>query len=261
MRKLARIYRVFFMSSLARELEFRANFFAKILQNIMWFGFFALIILVIYRNVKSVAGWSQMDTFLLGGTCYFVMACIQGFAASLLEVPEQVRRGTLDFVVTKPVDSQFWVSARRIQFDHIGNLLGSVTIIVYCAVNRTAPPDATQWLAYVVLVACALALFYSLNLIFMTCSLWWVKVDNLWVLSETAMEICRFPIDIFSAMVKRAFYVGVPLAFLAAAPTLQIIRGFDGRIVALGLLWSSVALIASRVFWRFALTRYSSASS
>ena len=40
-----KIYRTFFTSSLARELEFRANFFAKVLQNGVWIFFFLMILI------------------------------------------------------------------------------------------------------------------------------------------------------------------------------------------------------------------------
>jgi ABC-2 type transport system permease protein len=117
-----KIYRTFFVSSFARELEFRANFIAKVGQNVVWIFFFILILLVIYRNTNSVAGWSRGDAFVLAATCFFMNAAFSAFFMSLTEIPEQVRRGTLDFVLTKPVDTQFWISTRKFNFDQIGTL-------------------------------------------------------------------------------------------------------------------------------------------
>ena len=50
MQRYWKIYKTFFLSSFARELEFRANFFAKIGQNVIWIFFFVLILLVIWKQ-------------------------------------------------------------------------------------------------------------------------------------------------------------------------------------------------------------------
>ena len=130
MQRYWRIYKTFFISSFARELEFRANFFAKIAQNAIWIGFFVLILLVIYRNTDSVAGWSRGAAFILAATCFLMNSVHSALFFSLNEIPEQVRKGTLDFVITKPIDTQFWVSSRKFNFDQIGTLVAGVVMVV-----------------------------------------------------------------------------------------------------------------------------------
>lgn len=261
MARYIQIYRSFFKSSLARELEFRANFFAQILQNAMWIGFGLLVIMVIYSNVKSVAGWSFSESLVLLGTTSLVGAIQEAFTNSLLEIPEHVRKGTLDFVLTKPVDSQFWVSARRFNFNRLGAILGGLGFVIGGALTIPDPPGLLQMLGFLVLLACAVTLYYCLCLFFMTLAIWWVKVDNLWVLGEVVLSATRYPIDVFSDDIRRVMIFGVPLAFLCAMPTLQLVRGFDAAMIGLGLLWTGFALVAVRLFWRRALRSYSSASS
>jgi ABC-2 type transport system permease protein len=256
-----RIYRTFFTSSLARELEFRANFFAKILQNALWIVFFLLIILVIYRNTDRVAGWSRGDTFILAATCFAMNAVVQAFFMSLMEIPEQVRRGTLDFVITKPVDTQFWVSLRKFNFDQIGTLVAGAVMIAIGVQQAQLTPSPLQWLGYFTLTAASTVLFYAFNLSLMTLGIWLVRVDNLWVLGETIMQVARYPVDIFSAQMQRVFTYFLPLAFLATIPARQLTVGFDGAMVAIGSTYAIVAFIFARFFWRFALKHYGSASS
>jgi len=112
-----RVYKTFFTSSFARELEFKANFIAKLGQNIMWIFFFVMILLVVYGNTKSVAGWDRGDAFVLGATIFLMNAVFNAIFFSLQDIPSQIRLGTMDFVVTKPMDTQFWVSSRRFNFD------------------------------------------------------------------------------------------------------------------------------------------------
>lgn len=256
-----RIYRTFFASSLSRELEFRANFFAKVAQNVVWVGFFFAILLVIYGNTNSIAGWNRGDALVLAATVFLMNAISSAFFMSLSEIPEQVRQGTLDFIVTKPIDSQFWISARRFNFDQIGTLIAGVGLIAWGVRVADVSPSPAQWLGYVLLVTCALVLFYSMNLLLMTTGIWLVKVDNLWVLSESVVQVARYPLDIYGTGLQRVFTFAVPLGFLSTIPARQLVRGSDFAMVGLGLVWATAAFLAARTFWRYAMKHYASASS
>lgn len=256
-----RIYRTFFVSSLVRELEFRANFFAKILQNIIWIGFFLLVLLVIYRNTDSVAGWRREDAFVLAATCFLINAVNGALFISLLEIPEQVRRGTLDFVITKPIDTQFWVSTRKFDLDQIGTLIAGIVMIAVGVVGGGMHPSPEQWIAYVVTVIAAITIFYALNLSMMTLGIWLVRVDNLWVLGETIMQAARYPIDIYGMRLKMFLTYALPLAFLASVPASQLVKRFDAVMLSIAIAWACTMYIGARSFWRFAMRHYSSASS
>ncbi len=261
MQRYWRIYRTFFVSSFARELEFRANFIAKVGQNIIWLGFFILILLVVYGKTDSVAGWSRGDAFVLAATCFFMNAVFQALFMSLIEIPDQVRKGTLDFVLTKPIDTQFWVSTRKFNFDQIGTIFAGIVMIVYGSVSAHIHASLVQWIAYAVLVVASTTIFYAFNLMLMTTGIWLVRVDNLWVLGETVMQVARYPLDIYSTSLRAILTFVVPLAFLATIPARQLKDHLDLPMLVLGLVWSLVFVVVSRWFWNFALRHYGSASS
>lgn len=256
-----RIYRTFFVTSFARELEFRANFFAKIAQNFVWVFFFVMILLVVYGKTNTVAGWSFGDSIVLGATCFAMNALIQALFLSLQEIPQQVRQGTLDFVITKPIDTQFWISTRKFNFDQVGSFCASMLGLWYGIYRDGLHPGVTQCSSYIVLVFASLTIFYSFYLALMTLGIWLVRVDNLWVLGETVMQISRYPLDIYNVGIQRFFTFTIPLAFVATIPARQLVRGFDGRMLGLGIVWAMACLILSRVFWNYALRHYNSASS
>lgn len=256
-----RIYKTFFVSSFARELEFRANFFAKVAQSIVWLFFFVMILLVVYGNTDSVAGWGKGDAFILAATCFFMNAAHTALFFSLMEIPNQVRQGTLDFVITKPIDTQFWISTRKFNFDQIGAMIAGLAMIFMGVSWAGISPSALQWASYAVLTVCSLILFYALSLILMTLGIWLVRVDNLWVLGESVLQVARYPLDIYQLNIQRIFTYVLPLGFLATIPSRQLVRGFDATSLAFGLLWTLAAFFAARWFWNFALRHYSSASS
>lgn len=256
-----RIYRAFFVSSLARDLEFRANFIAKVFQNLAWVIFYLLIILVIYSQTKSVAGWTSSTIFVLMASVFTMSAVYGALFMALMEISEQVRKGTLDFVITKPVDTQFWVSLRRFNFDRIGSFLVGLMMLGYGLITAGIAPNPLQWLLYLSMMASSLIIFYSLNMILMTMAIYFVRIDNLWVLGENILEVARFPINIYGSGVQQLLTYWIPIGFLATLPAQQLVQGPDLMHAIYGWLWAGGAFLAARWFWNLSLANYTSASS
>jgi ABC-2 type transport system permease protein len=260
-RRIWRIYRAFLTSSLQRELEFRVNFLAKVLQNLAWIVVFTLIVVVVYNHTDTVAGWSRGESFVLAATIFLIGSVASAFFFSLIELPEQVRRGTLDFVVTKPIDSQFFVSVRRFNFDQIGASVAGLVLLGYGLYQSGHPVSLGSVIAYALSLLAGIAIYYGFMLALMTLGIWLVRVDNLWVLGETVQQVARYPLDIYSSGVQRLLTFVLPLGFLAFVPAQQIVKSTDWPLVLLGVVYSASALCLSRLFWQFAMKHYSSASS
>jgi ABC-2 type transport system permease protein len=261
-RRYARLYGAMVRAALQREIEFRANFWAKVIQNVIWMGFFLLILKVFYNQTDAIAGWSEGKAFLLMATCYIMAALTSGvFGMGLQELPTLIRLGTMDYVLVKPVDTQFWISVRLFSFDQIGSVVASIGMLVYGFHIEGLTPSLVGIAMYIVLVIAAVVLFYSLFFGMMTLGIWLVRVENLWVVGEAVFQVARFPMDIFPFAVQRVFLYVVPLAFIATVPTRTLWGDLSPGIFWLGVGWSVVAFAVCRWFWRFALRYYTSASS
>lgn len=261
MARLWRIYRVFFSTSWARELEFRANLIAKLILTCGWMLFFMLIIEVIFYNTKSLGGWNRGEALALAATAMMIEAISGIWFVSLREIPEQVRRGTLDFVVTKPVDTQFWVSLRKVNFSMFGAFVSSIALVSYAAWVSGKAPGLPQIAGYIWLLGCALVFAYSLNLFLMTLAIYFVRVDNLWVFSDMLSDISKYPLDIYQLPVRRFLTFAIPLAILGTIPVSFLLRGAPTVMLLYGAIVAVISLALSRWFWLKSLRRYTSASS
>lgn len=261
MRRHLRIYRVFVASSFQRELEFRANFFAKILQGALWVVFALALVLIVFANTKSIAGWTEPQVLVLTGTAMMVSSASNGLFFSLMDIPSQVRQGTLDFVITKPVDDQFWVSLRRCNFDQFGPFTAAAILVGVGLHSGHVSPTPLQWLLWALLAGCGLAMYYGFSFALMATAIWFVRVDNLWVLIETASSVARTPVDVYPYSIRRFLLFYLPLALLATVPARTLTVGPVWTQVSASLIWAVAALLGSRLFWVYATRHYSSASS
>jgi ABC-2 type transport system permease protein len=256
------LYKAFLRTSVVREMEFRANFWAKMLYNALWLGFFLATLKIIYRHTDSIAGWSESEALVLAATLYFIDALITTlFYFGLSELPTMVRQGTLDFVLFKPVDSQFWLSLRRINLDQLGSLVVAVLLGVYALLRLEYLPPLPNLALYLGMVFTGVLIFYSFHFMMMTLSIWLVRVDNLWVLSEVFAQIGRFPTDVFDRVLRRVFTYVLPIAFLATIPAKALLGKASAGFLWFAVVWALAFFVAGRLFWKFALRSYTSASS
>ena len=265
-RRHLRLYFAFWRNCLRQAVEFRANFWANILTNFGWLLVLVLFLKLIYSNTRSVAGWSEAEMFLLVGTYSTVRAIADTiFSKNLSEIPSQIQMGTMDFTLLRPVDSQFFISLRYVSLASIGQFVGALAMLSYGVSLARHNVEPIRLLAYLVLLACAVALFYAISLMTMTLSFWFVRLDNLFVALDTMFSVARTPIDVFRAwgrLPQLALTYILPLAFIATVPTKMLF----GHVPLLLTIGSGIALAAgflalSTLFWRFATRAYSSASS
>jgi ABC-2 type transport system permease protein len=262
MRRYLRLYRVFWTNCLARETEFRANFWANLVTNAGWLLFFVIFLKVIYGNTRAVAGWTEGEAFVLMGTFGLVQGVFEIVALqNLSRLPELVRLGTLDFVLTKPVNPQFFVSTRYVKLDGAGHFLGALVVIAY---GLSRSPHAIQpagLLVYGSMLLGALGIYYGIYLATMTLSFWFIRLDNLAVLADMLFHVGRYPIDIFQGAARYVFTYVLPLAFMATFPTQALFGKLAPHFLLYGLLLAAALLVGSSLFWRFGLRFYASASS
>lgn len=261
MRTYWNVYKQFVRSTFVRETEFRANFFAQIAQSFVWVLFFVVVIAVIFRNLDSIAGWQKNEAVLLIGCCVFVSAVRDVFFWSIMELPNHVRMGTLDYILLKPIDAQFYLSSRKMSFAKLGTLLAGIILIVYGVINSPHPIATLNWIPFFLMLASGVVSFYVLSFFFMVLSIWLVKVDNLWVLGELTLEVARYPVDMFGAIARRVFLYVIPCGIIGYIPASTLLRGPNFGLISGSLLWASLGFFGVRALWRYGCRNYSSASS
>jgi ABC-2 type transport system permease protein len=267
MKRYSRLLIAFWTNSLRQAVEFKTNFWTNVASNIGWMLALVTFIKLIFRNTDSVAGWSQPEMFILFGTYSMLRGLSDSlFYKNLSQMPTYIGSGEMDFILTKPVNSQFYVSVRYIQLEELGQSVAAVGSIAYGVSTMPKPLEITTFevLAYLTLGILAMVLFYSLNMLLMTLSFWLVRLENLMVLADTVYGIARSPIDIwgvFGPLPKFILTYFLPLAFFATMPVRALLGAPPIPILLTATGLSALFFTSSVFFWNYATKNYSSASS
>jgi len=113
--RLWRTLRRFWSTALASELEYQANALVELLAVIGNLAGSLFVLSLFFRQGEGLGGWSWPAAQVVLGA-YTVL---DGLTSTLLRpnlsrIVTHVKEGTLDFVLLKPIDSQFWLSTRTL---------------------------------------------------------------------------------------------------------------------------------------------------
>lgn len=260
MARYLRVVGLFWRAAIAAELEYRANFVVAALTSLgnLLGSLFSLFLF--YRTGYTFKDWSWEEALIVLG----VFTLLQGFSTTFLvpnlnRIVRQVQEGTLDFVLLKPISSQFWLSAHTVSPWGLPDLIFSLILIGYA--GRRLGLGASDYLLSTVPILFGIASLYSLWFMLGATSIWFVKIYNVTEVLRGLVEAGRFPIVAYPTTYRFFFTFIIPVAFLTTVPSEAMLgRTEVGWMIGAGVLAIGL-LAASRIFWRFALRFYTSASS
>jgi ABC-2 type transport system permease protein len=262
MKRYLALFGLFVRASLQAALEYRANFAVSAFQSAFWLLWGVAGTLIFFRFGGSLGGWGFEQVLLVVGMFRVFEGVIDGLLRpNITRIVEHIQRGTLDFILLKPVDSQFMASLREINLRTLPDIAVGLGLIVYGLIALRHSPGILAILAFLLLVGCAVVMVYGLWMLLITTAFWFVRVENVAELFNAVYETGRFPVSTFSPAVRAALTFVIPIAFLTTFPAAALLGLLEPLYLALAPVLAVALLLASRAFWRVALRSYTSASS
>ena len=264
MRRYLEIYWLMIRNSLIREMSFKANFILWMFVELLWFVGQMVFIQVIFQYVDAIGDWSKWEVVLLVGTHQLIGQIYHAFFyVNVANLPELVRTGRLDLMLLLPVDAQFAVSTRQFGLDNLLNAFVGVAIVIFSLCKLGIVPTPARIALYACAVVLGIGIHYAVMFSLATISFWIIRAQGLIYGYFNFFNIARYPDVVFRGVFKVIFSYAIPVIIVANVPTRLLTRAFESPFHGfLQLAVVSILVVyATRLFWRFALRRYSSASS
>ncbi len=240
-----RVLATFLRNSLVRDMTFRANFLIDTISSMSWvfvnLGFYVLI----FRHTPMIGdgtGWGKYQFFLFLSTTLLINSVIRGlFLSNAVEFSEQIRTGTLDFALLKPIDTQFLISLGRIEWSAIGPF------------------------------GCGVAIYYSLMVAMAATSVWLGRNRTLLDFWFYITNFSRYPMEIYTGRfgdpLRFAFTFLVPVLIAVNVPARLLVKPLnphsagDWFLPGFAVIATGLSLVVSRRVFNLSLLSYRSASS
>ncbi len=262
MRKYLKLLGIFWRFSILRELEYRVNFLTNAFMSVFWLFWGVISATIFFAHRDTVGGWTfEQVLVVLGLYTMFTGVMEAFFRPNITQMIEHVRNGTFDFVLVKPVDSQFYASFHSLTMWRLVDILAGAALIAYALRAMGLTPTGGQLLAFGLLLLVALILIYCIWLAMMTMSFWFVKIDNFAELFYAFYETGRFPISVYSGLLRALLTFVIPVAFITTFPAAALMGLLAPTELLLGVVLALTLLAFTKWLWRFAVRSYASASS
>ncbi len=260
--KSFRLIVLFIKNSLLIDLEYRIHFIVNVLLGIFWITFSLLTLKLFFYHRSNIGGWNYYESMLVLGMFSFFSAFIEGvLEPNVSRLVEDIRFGHFDFVLLKPVNSQVLGTLRSFSIKKFPAMIAGLGICVYALVNLQYVPSIFDVCLFLIFFSSALIILYSLWVMLITTAFWFVQIDSIMEFISALFETGRFPVTVYPAPLRFLFTFIVPIAFITTFPSAAIIGRINIRYAVGALFVAGAFYLISTVFWKFALTKYSSASS
>ena len=254
-----RILRAFWGANLAEEAQYRANFVVSVLGTIFFTATALLTLAIFFRQTRSLGDWTFWQVVVLLGVYNALGGFVETlFRPSIGRLAEYVKSGSLDLVLVRPVDPQFYVSFRRLDIWRSADIVLGFALAGF-ALTRLDALDPARIALFVPLFAGALVIVYALWIAFMSLAFRFVAIENSAVLFDSVYEAARYPASAYPRALRFLFLYLVPIVWTTTIPAAALTGVLRPRFTVLFLAVSVAAFALSRALWLAGLRRYTSA--
>lgn len=219
-------------------------------------------VLLLYSYTDDVNGWSQGEVIALGGIYQISVAMLWLAVETNMErMSTYIRQGDLDLILVRPISAQFYVTLRWIKPAEVFMILSGLAVAAIGLSESGAAPSAVAILQASLLILCGVALLTCAWSATVFTAFWFTTVAPISMVFADLLQSGKFPLAYYPTAIRVFLAFVFPIGFASTFPVEALTgRGGWGLVLA-GTVLSVVAIVLLRLYWRFAVRFYSSASS
>jgi ABC-2 type transport system permease protein len=257
-----RLFGTYFRISALNELQYRANFAVQIFQSVIALITGLAVLALVFGQTTNLGGWSQAELLAVMGV-HILMGGIIGSAIqpNMERLMGDVRAGTLDFILTKPEDSQVLISVREFRVWRLVDVGVGGVVLGVAIVQLEGSLGLASAVGFAFALLIGAAMIYCFWLILTTAAFWIVRMDEIHELWHGIYDTGRWPVRIYPGWLQISLTYLVPIAFAVTVPAEVLTGRLTLETLAIATAFAVGLVLFSRWWWRFGLKRYAGASA
>lgn len=261
MLKSLRLFVAIIAVSLQRELAFRANLVFQVLMTVLGIVSGLAALGIVYTQTQTLAGWSWAEAIVLLGTYQIVSGLYTTFVEPNLQwFGGQVRDGTLDGMLLKPIPSLFLVSLGSCAPLGLGQV-GMGIVVLGAGLSKLGVSVMLSNVAgWLLLLGVALCVTWA-SRVLLASLVFWAQGLELDVVYGAVWQFGRYPVSIYQQPLRFVLTYILPVACISTIPTYALTRGVSVPLLLLGLMVGLSSIMLVHLVWNAGLRRYTSATS
>ncbi len=244
------------------EMQYRANFVVQLFQSLVAVATGLVVLSLIFDRTDQLDGWTRPQLLVVMGV-FTLVGGIVGFVIepNMGRVMMDIRQGTFDHVLTKPVDAQLLSSVREFRLWRLTDALVGVVVLSWGIADLDTSLRALDVVGFVLTLAAGTVLVYCLWLAVTTGAFWFVRMEQVQELFTGLYRAGAYPVTFYPTWLRLTLTYLVPIGFAITVPS-ESLTGrltWERGLITVGFL--VVAFGLTRLLWKAGTRRYAGASS
>ena len=246
------------------QMEYRGAFWLDRLAQIVSYGAVLLTIWILLQKFELLGGWNWPQLALLFS--FQLLAYAMGASVSftqLRELEDHVRLGTLDALLTKPINTWAYLIFSGLNIGYAGHIALAIPVLVWALVSAGIDWSLGMALFFIGSMLSATMVTGAIITMIGATAMIWTRSNHLFAVFFGFWELTRYPLSIFPGAIQALMLTIVPLAYISAVPVSVLI---DKPVLLLGPFAPAMALLSGPIMvalailhWRHAQSRYQGA--
>lgn len=262
MKKYWQIFWLYRNLRLMKMLEYRTDFIFWSVVSVLWTAFNFFFFFVLTQLQDYIGGWSRTELFVLVSLFTMIDAFVWSFFyRNMFMYTRSIFDGSLDLVLTKPIDPQYLLSVQDNSYTNVFRFFIGLGTLLISVRQLGITVGIFQILLFIGLFIMSLLMIYSLWFILATCAFWIEKLENINEIFPAVRDIFRVPRTVYTGMFSFIFTILIPVLLITSVPSEVLIGKSEWQWILFQVLTTGLFFLLSRSYFHFSIKKYSSAGS
>lgn len=248
--------------SLMTQLEYRFNYLTSLLIEIAYALVKLIYVVMVYQTGCRIGTLTPDHIAMFVGSYALLTGIYMAYYRGYTAIPDYVKTGDLDMLLTKPLSLRFLVTFRKLDYAMpLPNAAVGIALIAYGwqKIGLPVTVGAIAGFAGFILLSTATTLFFFL--IPHILAFWFVGVNGVVSLSADLWDFGNMPGQLYGKVIDGLGTFVFPIFLITNYPVWFVLGELRPAMLAWAIAAPVLAFLLSQYAWKLALKHYTSASS
>lgn len=241
-------------------LQSRFGAFLFVIGKFMRFGLFFFFIALLSSSVKEISGYTFWQMILVFATFNLVDVASQLFFREVYQFRSYVVDGSVDYSLIRPMKPVFRFLFGGADILDVPLFIISILLVIF-SFYKIGGIEIQGIFLYLVLIVNAFIIALSFHVFILALGILSTEVDNTLWLYRDLTSMGKIPINLYKRPLSSILTFVIPIGIMITFPSQAAFGSLLPELVIISILIGGIFLLLSSFSWRFAIRRYSSASS
>lgn len=238
-----------------RKEAFMVFVLGKVVRYLFSFGFLYFLL----TETRGLIGYTSHEVLFFAATFTLIDTIAQFLFRSVYTFRQLVVTGDFDLVLLKPISPLFRSLMGGADPMDLVTIPPIIALVIY--IGSFLNPTPLSIFYYILLVLNGILIYMTFHIFVLSLGVITLEIDHTIMVFRDMASMGRLPIDIYKEPFKSLLTFVVPVGIIFSIPSKAMMGLLGPAGIFSSLLFGAALFLLSLKFWKFALRKYTSASS